>query len=127
MVARCHRKNTKAYPDYGGRGITVCDEWKRDFQAFYDWAMANGYNDTLSIDRKDNDKGYSPDNCRWATTEIQANNKRSNISVEYNGESHTLAEWSKILGIKDATLRKRLNDGWGIEEAFTVSLKGVVK
>lgn len=125
MIARCHRKNTKAYPMYGGRGITVCNEWKNGFQAFYDWAMANGYDDDLSIDRIDNDKGYSPDNCRWVSVDTQANNKRSNISVEYNGETHTLAEWAKALGIKYATLRKRLMGGWSVEEAFNT--KEVVK
>lgn len=118
MLARCHRKNTKAYPMYGGRGIVVCDEWRKDFKAFYDWAMANGYNDELSIDRIDNDKGYSAYNCRWATTSTQANNKRSNVSVEYNGEVHTIAEWSQILGIKQATLRKRIRCGWSVAKAF---------
>lgn len=112
---------------YGGRGIVVCDDWKNNFKAFYDWAMANGYNDGLSIDRIDNDKGYSSDNCRWVTMEIQSNNRRSNITVEYNGECRTLAEWSKTLGIKYATLRKRLEDGWSVEDAFHTPLREVVK
>lgn len=127
MVARCHRKNTKAYPAYGGRGITVCDEWKNSFQSFYDWAMENGYNDGLSIDRIDNDKGYSPVNCRWVTMETQSNNRRSNITVEYNGESHTVAEWAKILGIKYGTLHKRLEEGWSAEDAFHTPVKEVIQ
>lgn len=127
MVARCHRKNTKAYPEYGGRGITVCDEWMNCFQSFYLWAMANGYNDELSIDRVDNDKGYSPSNCRWVTVYTQANNKRSNITVEYNGESRTVAEWAKILGIKYATLRKRLEEGWSVEDAFHTQVREVIQ
>lgn len=127
MVARCHRKNTKGYPEYGGRGITVCDEWRNSFQSFYLWAMANGYNDELSIDRVDNDKGYFPDNCRWATKYVQSNNKRSNRTIEYKGETHTVAEWAKIFGIKYATLRKRFVSGWNAEEAFHTPVKEVVK
>ena len=127
MKGRCHRENTQAFPSYGGRGIAVCDEWKTDFSAFYEWAMANGYRDDLTIDRIDNDKEYSPNNCRWVATEIQANNKRSNVVIEYKGEQHTLAEWSKILGIKYATLRKRLEKGWSIEGAFHTPLMEVDK
>ena len=64
------------YQNYGNRGITVCEEWQNNFQAFYDWAMSNGYSDELTLDRKDNDKGYSPENCRWATWHEQRINQR---------------------------------------------------
>lgn len=77
MHNRCYRKCYHGYKHYGGRGITICDEWVHDFRAFRDWALANGYNDYLSIDRIDNDKGYSPDNCRWVTMELQNKNKRA--------------------------------------------------
>lgn len=76
MKSRCYNQNRDRYHDYGGRGITVCDEWLHDFAAFRDWSMANGYTDTLTIDRIDNDKGYSPDNCCWKTLEQQNQNRR---------------------------------------------------
>ena len=77
MHNRCYRKSYHAFKHYGGRGIVVCDEWLHDFQAFYDWAIANGYKDDLSIDRIDPNKNYSPDNCRWATMAEQNKNKRA--------------------------------------------------
>ena len=77
MKTRCFNPNTKAYKDYGGRGITVCAEWKNNFEAFRDWAMANGYSDNLTIDRINNDGNYCPQNCRWATRAEQNKNKKS--------------------------------------------------
>lgn len=121
MIARCGNEKHPFYKDYGGRGIKVCDEWigTQGFIRFNEWAMANGYQENLTLDRIDNDKGYSPDNCRWVSWNVQANNKRGNVYYEYNGEKHTMAEWAKIKGIKKSTLQRRLRDlNWPIEEAL---------
>lgn len=108
MIARCFNNKNNKYYRYGGRGITVCDEWKNDFQAFYDWAMSNGYANDLTIDRINNDGNYEPSNCRWATAKEQANNTSKNHNVEINGETHTVAEWEDISGISQKTLLSRL-------------------
>lgn len=116
---RCYDKKAKGYADYGGREITVCDEWLHDFQAFYDWAMTNGYKDDLTIDRIDNNKGYSPDNCRWATKKEQANNKRNNHLITYNGKTQTLAQWADELHTNYKKLYSRIVIyDWDIEKAF---------
>ena len=119
MKQRCFNSNWYAYKDYGGRGISVTDEWKDDFLCFYHWAMNNGYRQGLTLDRIDNSKGYSPDNCRWVTIKEQSNNRRSNRNITYKGQTKTLTQWSEELGMSFFTLRDRLNNGWSIEKAFT--------
>jgi Fic family protein len=119
MKSRCNDPTNAYYNRYGGRGIKVCDEWYKDFMKFYNWSIANGYSDKLSIDRINNDKGYCPDNCRWTTAKIQANNTSQNKRVEYNGETHTIAEWSDIVGIKQNTITYRLKRGWSVERTLT--------
>ena len=100
MKIRCYDKNRKQYKNYGGRGIEVCDEWKNDFKAFYDWAMANGYQKGLSIDRIDNDGDYCPENCRWADNFTQANNSRQCHYIQYDGRTHMAStvrlRWHRI-------------------------------
>ena len=119
MKDRCYSVNRTNYPHYGGRGITVCDEWKNDFSVFRDWALSNGYTEELTLDRIDVNGNYCPENCRWATWLEQKNNMRTNRHVECNGESHTVAEWSRITGIPYTVLIGRLQRGWEIERALT--------
>lgn len=126
MKKRCYNENCKCYEDYGGRGIKVCDEWKNNFQVFYDWSMSSGYSVNLEIDRIDNDKDYSPDNCRWATRKQQNRNTRQNRYFTYNGETHCLSEWCEILGLNLNTVTSRLyKSKWNINKAL--GLKGDVK
>lgn len=122
MKQRCHNKNSSNYERYGGRGIKVCDEWRNDFQNFYNWSIQNGYSDDLTIDRINNDGNYDPSNCRWATAKEQSNNKRNNKHYECNGETHTLGEWGSILGISSATIWARLKRGWSVEKTLTQKL-----
>lgn len=121
MKARCSNPNEINYPNYGGRGISVDSVWRDNFEEFYKWAMLNGYSDNLSIDRIDGSKDYSPQNCRWATRKEQANNTRRNFNIFFNGETHTLSEWSEIVGIRAGTIRERLKRfEWSVEDALTI-------
>ena len=122
MRKRCYYKKLLQYPDYGGRGIKVCDRWQV-FENFYA-DMGDPPSDTHSIDRIDNDGDYCPKNCRWATRTEQNNNARRNHVIEYNGESMTIAQWEQKLGFKNGTLGNRINAlRWSIERALTTPVK----
>jgi hypothetical protein len=110
MLKRCRSEADSAFPSYGGRGIAVCPEWYR-FENFYSWATANGYSDKLTLDRKDNNGGYCPENCHWTTAKAQGNNKRNNHRLTIDGETHTVAEWAEISGTKRVTITARLRRG----------------
>ena len=119
MKNRCSCKSHRAYENYGGRGIEVCEEWQ-DFREFRDWALSHGYAENLTLDRKDNDGPYAPDNCRWATAKEQGNNRRTNHPLTYNGETKTLSQWAEVLGMSDSTLYSRVvMRGWSLHDAFT--------
>ena len=120
MRTRCYNKDDISYDKYGARGITICDEWLNDFLAFQSWAINNGYKDGLTIDRIDNNCGYYPENCRWATIKEQSNNRRSNVMLSYNNEIHSVAEWSDIVHINRETIYCRLRKGWTPEEALSI-------
>lgn len=116
-----NRKNRKDYKHY--KNVGMCEEWKNDFESFYKWAMDNGYEENLTIDRIDNNKGYSPDNCRWATPKMQSNNKSDNHIITYKGEAKTISEWAEITNIEYQTLFHRIKNGWSVEKAFTTPIR----
>lgn len=118
MLNRCRNPRVRGYANYGGRGIKVCDRWASSFPAFFE-DMGPRPGRGYEIDRKVNDGGYEPGNCRWATKLEQAINRRTNRRVEWNGETLTMREWSSRLGIPSATLRRRIDRGWTLERAFS--------
>jgi hypothetical protein len=118
MNQRCTNPKTKRFKSYGGRGITVCDEWRNSFKTFYEWAMANGYSDNLTIDRIDVNGNYCPGNCRWITCAEQNSNKSDNVILEAHGQKHTVSEWAKITGINMDTIYSRLRRGYSATDAL---------
>lgn len=99
MKSRCYDKTNKRYNDYGGRGITICNEWLENFENFALWSLENGFDKNFQIDRIDNDLSYSPQNCRWISQKENCRNRRSNVMIKYNGKIITLVELSEILNI----------------------------
>ena len=119
IKARCCYNSQKGYKSYGKRGIKVCDEWVDSFETFASWATSTGYQDDLTIERIDNNKGYNPDNCKWIPLSEQSKNRRSNILVEYNGEIHNLSEWCKAFGVDYRLVHNRIyKNGWSFERAM---------
>lgn len=122
MLYRCENPKHQAYKDYGARGIKVCEEW-HDFLVFKRWVKETKPSGNFSLDRIDNNKGYSPSNCRWANGKEQANNRRSNVMIEYQGEIHNLLEWSQILGFNYKNVHNRMHKlGWSFEKAINTPI-----
>ena len=117
MRQRCENPEHKRFMLYGARGICVCSEW-HDFGVFHKWSMENGYTEGLSIERKDNNGSYEPNNCRWATQKEQTNNTRRSKLIEYQGMTCSLATWSEVLSMNYNVLRSRLRIGWSPKKAF---------
>ena len=119
IKSRCYNSNDPHYKYYGERGIVIYSEWLKDTNKFVDWALANGYDKNLQIDRIDNDGNYEPDNCRWVNRLIQANNKRNNIKIKYNNQIKSLREWCRELNLPYRKTHKRLTlYKWSVEKCF---------
>lgn len=118
MNQRCYNPNDSAYKNYGGRGIITCPEWKggENFINFQKWALSNGYEEGLTLERVNVNRNYQPDNCKWATRIEQANNKRNNAFLEINGVTKTFAQWSKEYNLTRSLIRDRIRLGWIGEE-----------
>lgn len=125
MHYRCYNSKCSVYKNYGGRGITVCDDWKNieGYFNFKKWALSNGYQDDLTIERTNVNGNYEPDNCCWIPMRAQASNKRTNRLLTYNGQTLTMAEWSRQSGIPYKTLHNRLHYGWDVDMALTQPVK----
>lgn len=115
MKGRCDNPNSDNYKYYGGRGIKYCDQWKT-FDPFKEWSERNGYNDYLTIDRIDVNGNYEPENCRWVTMTEQLKNTRKCVLLSHYGETHTLRDWAKIMGVNPKTLSTRYRKGVNIFE-----------
>lgn len=116
MHRRC-RKEYHESKNYFDKGIVVCEEWGK-FEPFSEWAFSNGYSDSLTLDRIDNSKGYSPDNCRWATMKEQQNNRSNNVIIEYMGETKTLKQWCEHFGLNYGMVKRRMANGWEVPKLF---------
>jgi hypothetical protein len=126
MRARCHNSTSQSYSRYGGRGIKICKRWSEEdgFVNFLE-DMGNRPSGSHSIDRIDVNGDYCPENCRWATSKEQANNRRSNKTLEYQGETKNLCEWAAIFAMDWSTLLARLNRGWSIDKALTTPIRPI--
>lgn len=120
MRGRCLRKSDKSYKNYGERGIGVCDEWQKSYQAFSDWSHANGYQHGLTIDRIDNDGNYEPANCRWITNRNQAKNRRTNNPIKINGITRLVTEWCDVMGVPRSTYFERVKNGQSPNQALRI-------
>ena len=122
MKNRCSNPKNADYKYYGGKGIKVCKPWL-NYKSFRTWAHQNGYQRHLTIDRIDSNKHYTPSNCRWATIRQQSNNRAYCHHWTYLGETLTLIEWGKKLGINPNTFRTRLSRGWSIKKILTTPIR----
>ncbi len=127
MMARCYNDKYPNYRNWGGRGITVCDDWKNDRTTFFNWALTRGYDKDLQLDRRDNELGYSPENCRFVSRKQNCRNKKNNLLITYGGETRSLAEWCDLLNIKYRITQQRITKlKWDAERAF-YNLKTMAK
>lgn len=122
MIGRCRSPSNRWYCNYGGRGITVCQEWQ-DASTFIQWALMNGWKEGLQIDRINNDGNYEPSNCRFVTRKSNGRNTRNNHLLTHNGITQPIIAWSEQTGVHYGTIQSRLRRGWTPEQIFTLSLQ----
>lgn len=123
MRRRCYEKTCAAYKHYGARGIRICEPWS-EFKTFQSWAKSSGYKQGLSIDRIDVDGNYCPSNCRWATAEQQANNRRNNVMISFQGSRKTISQFARERGFPPSTIHQRIRVlGWSVERALTTPIR----
>lgn len=119
MKQRCQNPNSCGFQNYGGRGISVSVEWSDSYYAFRSWAKSNGYAEGLQIDRIDVNGNYEPANCRWVSAKVNGNNQRKTIIITHEGVTRPITEWAAVLGIREGTLRSRIQElGMTVEEAL---------
>lgn len=123
MIERCNNSHSEHYKDYGGRGITVCDAWRNNYITFRDWAICNGYNESLTLDRIDVNGNYCPENCRWVSHKDQCNNKRNNRLITYKGVTKTMTQWAEAIGMNVGTFKHRLRLGWSVRNAIETPVR----
>lgn len=130
LKTRCYNKNADAYPYYGGRGVVVCDEWKNNFKAFYDWAILNGWERGMEIDKDKipKEKGipallYGPEVCCFLTKKENCNSRRSNHPITFNGRTQNMTQWERELGFNKDNIYNRLRRGWSEEKALSTPLR----
>jgi hypothetical protein len=119
MKHRCFSEKNENYHHYGGRGITVCQEWTANFKSFFDWAMANGWESGLEIDRRNNDGNYTPENCRIVTRKVNSGNRRSCVYITYNGKTQSLMGWCEELNLPYKRTSERYHLGYELEKVFS--------
>lgn len=129
MKSRCYNPHNKRYGSYGKRGIKVCDEWRNSYESFRDWALETGYDKdaqrgVCTIERKDINGDYCPQNCTWVTNQEQLKNKTTNVNITVNGITHNMTEWADIIGVSPSTIYQRLKSGWDEIEAVTIPARG---
>lgn len=117
MKNRCYNKHDTSYKNYGGRGVQMCEQWRYSFAAFFE-DMGNRPSQKHSINRKDNNGNYTPDNCEWALPEVQANNTRHNLRISFNGTTKTLTQWAREMGLRREMIKGRIERGWPIDKLF---------
>lgn len=123
MKTRCTNPNYDKYKWYGGKGISVCEEWSNSYDTFEEWALRHGYTDDLTLDRIDPNGNYCPENCRWVSRKEQANNRSSNHFLTYNGKTMTIMQWSEETGLDYNCINQRIQAGWPVDKALTAPVQ----